>query len=57
MRIHSRHIPHFRLARASVLTVALALFAGQGSAQTGNGPTYVAPTPTVAPPVDHPLPG
>lgn len=57
MRIHSRHIPHFRLARASVLTVALALFAGQGSAQTGNGPTYVAPTPTVAPPVDHPFAG
>lgn len=57
MRIHSRHIPHFRFARASVLAVVLALFAGQGTAQASDGPTYIAPPPSVAPPVDHAFAG
>ncbi|MBV6889034.1 M61 family peptidase [Xanthomonas campestris pv. spermacoces] len=57
MRIHSRHIPHFRFAHASVLAVVLALLAGQGFAQSSHGPTYVAPTPTVAPPADHAFAG
>ncbi|WP_355606031.1 M61 family peptidase [Xanthomonas cannabis] len=57
MRIHSRHITSFRFMRALVLVVALALFAGQGFAQSSTGPRYVAPLPGVALPVDRPFAG
>ncbi|MCD0258137.1 M61 family metallopeptidase [Xanthomonas melonis] len=57
MRIHSRDITRCCFTCALPLALVLALFAGQGFAQSSTGPSYVAPRPAVAAPVDRPFAG